>query len=155
MSTSNSAQRRQDRATEPTLSRASSICSWLVFTLSAISFLCLLPRGAAQSSGGIIVSELPAGGNVTVPGQYPIQIPPATEVLLSGMDAPQSITLSNKGKSQSVVHIYAQHEKSKRTLHIKPGMSAVYNLKWGRPIRVRVESGKVDALSLAPIKIQR
>lgn len=127
----------------------------LAVTSLAASLLSLLSLGAAQGYDGIIVSELPAGGDVTVPGQYPIQIPPAIEVLLSGMDAPQSITLSNKGDSQSVVHIYAQHEKSKRTLNIKPGMSAVYNLKWGRPIRVRVESGKVDALSLAPIKIQR
>lgn len=120
-----------------------------------MSTVWLLSLSPALSYNGIIVSDLPAGGDVTVPGQYPIQIPPAIEVLLSGLEAPQSITFSNKGDTHSVLHIYAQHEKKKRTLQIKPGMSAVYNLKWGKPIRLRVEFGKVDAISLAPIKIQR
>lgn len=113
------------------------------------------PGQAPLAYDGILVSDLPAGGDVTVPGQYPIRIPPRTEVLLSGMETPQSITFINKGKSRSQVQIFAQHEKKKRTITIQPGTSVVYNFKWRKPIRLKVLAGRVDALSLSPVKIQR
>lgn len=109
----------------------------------------------ALAYDGIVVSDLPKGGDVTVPGRYPIQIPEATEVLLSGMQNPQAVTLSNKGMNSSQVQIYAQHESQSRTIVIEPGTSTVYNFKKLRPIRVKVLTGKVEASSLNPVKIQR
>lgn len=134
--------------------RLRSFCFIVITTLIAF----VSPSGldhSAQAFNGIVVSDLPNGGDVTVPGQYPIRIPRNIEVLFSGMSTPQSITLANKSKEKTVLHIYAQHEKNKRTIEIKPGTSAVYNLKWNKAVRLRVIEGSVEALSLEPLKIQR
>lgn len=129
--------------------RAASV---VLLPLFATSLLTSIP---AQAYDGIIVSDLPRGGDVTVPGRYPIRIPPQTDVTLSGMQSPQAVTLSNTGESTSRVQIYAHHELNTRTISIQPGTSAVYNFKKQRPIRVRVLDGKVEATSLEPVKIQR
>ena len=126
--------------------------SAVLLPLFATSFLNPAP---AHAYDGIIVSDLPRGGDVTVPGRYPIRIPPQTDVTLSGMQSPQAVTLSNTGDSTSRIQIYAHHELNTRTISIQPGTSAVYNFKKQRPIRVRVLDGKVEATSLEPVKIQR
>jgi hypothetical protein len=110
---------------------------------------------AALAIDGILVSDLPLGGDVTVPGRYLIHIPQQTEVQLSGMQSPQAVTLVNKGSAVSRVQIFAQHESATRTISIKPGTSTVYNFKARRPIRLKVLSGTVEATSLDPVKIQR
>ena len=104
---------------------------------------------------GIEVSDLPRGGDVTVPGRYPIHITPETEVLLSGVQSPQAVTLVNRSKAMTRVQIFAQHETTTRTISIQPGTSTIYNFKARKPIRVRVLSGAVEASSLDPVKIQR
>jgi hypothetical protein len=120
-----------------------------------VGSLMTLCSATAMGIEGITVSDLPRGGDVTVPGRYPIHIPTQLEVLLSGMQTPQAVTLVNKTKETSRVQIFAQHESSTRTLAIQPGTSAVYNFKSRRPIRVKVLSGSIEASSLDPVKIQR
>ena len=112
-------------------------------------------NSSALAYNGIIVSDLPRGGNVTVPGRYPILIPPQTEVLISGLNSPQAVTITNSGEAVSRVQIFAMHETKTRTLAIQPGTSTVYNFNKMKPIRVKVLDGKIEISSLDPVRIQR
>lgn len=109
----------------------------------------------AFSFDGLTVTELPAGGDVTVPGDYPIRVPSRTEVLLTGLSSPQSLTLTNQTRDVTTVHIYAAHEKNVRRIKLQPGTSAVYSLKLERPVRVKVNGGDVRVNSILPLKVQR
>lgn len=119
-----------------------------------ISFI-FLSANAALAFDGLVVSELPPGGDVTVPGDYPIMVPKAVDVLFTGINNPQSITLTNTTAQTSVVQIYALHEKRSRTITIQPGTSAVYSFKNVRPVRVKVMNGDVKVSSIHPLKVQR
>lgn len=110
----------------------------------------------AIAGDGLVVTELPAGGDITVPGDFPVYVPNKNEALFSGINSPQAITLTNTNRdATSVVRIYANHEKSVRTITLKPGSSAVYNFKSSKPVRVKVVSGDVRVRSLQPLKVQR
>lgn len=110
---------------------------------------------SALAFDGLTITELPAGGDVTVPGDYPIRVPSRTEVLLTGMSSPQSLTLTNQTRDITTVHIYAKHEKNVRRIQLQPGTSAVYSLKQERPVRVKVNGGDVRVNSILPLKVQR
>ena len=119
-------------------------------------FLVLTPHSVAKAIDALNVTDLPQGGDVTVPGDYPIYVPNATEVQFSGLSTPQAITFTNfQGTSVSIIRIYANHEQHVRTLALQPGMSAVYNFKNIHPVRVKVVSGDVRIRSMLPLKIQR
>lgn len=110
----------------------------------------------ARSFNGLVVTELPPGGEVTVPGEYPIKVPLRQDVVFTGLMNPQAITFTNdRSPNVSEIKIYASHEKSVRTLRIPPGSTAIYNFKNLRPVRVKVTSGDVSVNSDQPLKIQR
>jgi hypothetical protein len=121
---------------------------------SFIGFLCLVSvQGSAFD--GLVVSDLPVGGDVTVPSDYPIQIPPKMDVRLSGVADPQALVLANRTLSVSVVRVGSTSDKTTRTITLKPGASAVYNFKSQSAVRLRVVSGDVRISSLHPLKVQR
>lgn len=121
-----------------------------------VSLVTFFGCATAFAVDGLNVSELPPGGDVTVPGDYPIFVNRAVDVLFSGLANPQSITLtSNVREGASVVRIYANHEQKVRTITLKPGSSAVYNFKTAKPVRLKVVSGDVRVKSIYPLKIQR
>ena len=120
----------------------------------AVGFLCLVStQGVAFD--GLVVSDLPVGGDVTVPSDYPIQIPPKMDVRLSGVADPQALVLANRTLNVSVVRVASGSEKAARTITLKPGASAVYNFKSQNAVRLRVVSGDVRISSLHPLKVQR
>lgn len=104
---------------------------------------------------GLVVSELPVGGDVTVPSEYPIQMSSKIDVKLSGVSDPQSIVFANRAAGVSVVRVEGSGEKKVRTISIKPGASTVYSFKSQSVVRVRVVSGDVRVSSLQPLKVQR
>ena len=104
---------------------------------------------------GLVITELPAGGDVTIPGAYPIRVPGRTEVLLTGLSSPQSMTLSNQTREVAIIQIFAKHEKGVRRIKLQPGASAVYSLKMEKPVRVKVIGGTVRVDSVLPLKVQR
>ena len=125
----------------------------LMFVATAIAFLS--SAHTASAFEGLTITELPAGGDVTVPGDYPIRVPSRAEVLLTGLSSPQSLTLTNQTRDITTVHIYAAHEKKVRRIQLQPGTSAVYSLKLERPVRVKVNGGDVRVNSILPLKVQR
>lgn len=110
---------------------------------------------AAAGFTGLVVSELPLGGDVTVPGTYPIAVPPNLDVVFSGVESHQTITITNPARSQATVKIYASHESKVRMLKLKAGTSAIYHLLNRKPVRLRVIEGEANVSSLDPLKIQR
>jgi hypothetical protein len=123
------------------------------------SFLAMGAAFLAQSMAfgfeGLVVSELPLGGDVTVPSEYPVKVPPKVEVVFSGVMNPQSMTLVNDNGSESVVKVFAGREADGRLIKLRPGSSAVYSFKSSKPVRVRVVSGDVRVSSIHPLKVQR
>ena len=109
----------------------------------------------AQAFEGLVITELPAGGDVTIPGAYPIRVPGRAEVLLTGLSSPQSMTLSNQTKEVANIQILAKHEKAVRRIKLQPGTSAVYTLKLEKPVRVKVSGGDLRVDSVLPLKVQR
>jgi hypothetical protein len=126
-----------------------------LFTLGAATLSALALAPSAQGFEGLVITELPAGGDVTVPGDYPIRVPSRTEVLLTGLSSPQSMTLTNQTSDIATVHIFAKHEKNVRQIKLQPGTSAVYSLKLERPVRIKVNGGDVRVNSILPLKVQR
>lgn len=120
-------------------------------------FLCLtaLSFSTAFAFDGLVVTELPIGGDVTIPGDYPVVIPKSLDVLFQGISSPQSLNITNTASGGAVVKIFAQHEKQVRTINIQPGTSAVYSFKSSLPVRLKVISGDVKVSSIHPLKVQR
>ena len=110
---------------------------------------------AGYAFDGLVVSELPVGGDVTVPSEYPIQMSSKMDVKFSGVSDPQSIIFVNRAAVNSVVKLEGNGEKRSRTITIKPGASTVYSFKNQSVVRVRVVSGDVRVSSLHPLKVQR
>lgn len=105
---------------------------------------------------GLVATELPIGGDVTIPGQFPVLVQTSTEVVLTGHDLPQSIVLTNSDKKASSINLYAQKEKNTRKITLQPGSSKIYNLdKTTKSIRIRVTQGNIRVNSLQPLKVQR
>ncbi len=127
----------------------------LKFAVLLAAFPLFWMGSSAHAFDGLVVSELPAGGDVTVPGDYPILIPTAVDVILFGLTTPQALTFTNHSSASSTVRVFASHERKTRTINLKPGTSAVYNFRDIRPVRVRVTSGDVKVNSIHPLKIQR
>lgn len=128
-----------------------------MFTFLALSstffFAC---ETYAVAGDGLVATELSPGGDITVPGEFPVYVPRAVEVLFSGLTTPQTITLSNENKgSETVVRIYGTHERSVRTIRLKPGTTAIYNFKGTKPVRLKAVNGDVKVKSLHPLKVQR
>lgn len=124
--------------------------------IAALASLVTLLTTPAFAIEGLQISELPSGGDVTIPGDYPVYIPRALDVVLTGMNTPQSMTLSaTTSTASSTVRIYSQQEKKVRTITIQPGSMAVYNFRDARPIRVKVVNGDVKIRSVQPLKVQR
>lgn len=109
----------------------------------------------AHGFDGLVASELPPGGDVTVPGDYPIMVPGRVDVMVSGVSNPQSLSLTNTTAQTSTVQIFAQHERKVRTLRIQPGTSAVYSFKNVKPVRIKVTNGDIKLSSVHPLKVQR
>lgn len=126
-----------------------------LFSIALAIAATVLSNSSALAFDGLVVSDLPPGGDVTVPGDYPIMVPRRVDVMLTGVNNPQSITLTNTTPSASVVQIHAMHEHRVRTITIQPGTSAVYSFKNVRPVRVKVVSGDVRVNSIHPLKVQR
>jgi hypothetical protein len=110
---------------------------------------------AAFGFEGLVVSELPLGGDVTVPSEYPVKVPPKVDVVFTGVMNPQSMTLVNENGSESVVKVFTNRESDVRLIKLRPGSSAVYSFKSSKPVRVRVVSGDVRVSSIHPLKVQR
>lgn len=126
--------------------------------LFSAAALCVLALSSftALAIDGLQISELPAGGDVTIPGDYPVYVPRMVDVVLTGMNAPQSMTLSsNTPQKSSTVRIYSTREKKVRTITIQPGSMAVYNFRDARPVRIKVVNGDVKIRSVQPLKVQR
>jgi hypothetical protein len=137
--------------TSSTLCNGSSLTGWRAALGACLAFVTL----NAHAFQGLNVTELPPGGDVTVPGDYPIQVPQRIDALFTGSSTPQTMTLTTQSRTGSVVHIFAKHEKSVRKIRISPGSSAVYSLKQERPVRVKVIEGDVRVNSIMPLKVQR
>lgn len=101
---------------------------------------------------GINIAELPIGGNVTVPGDFPVIVRKAHEAQLQSVSNPQSLQFNST--SGGIVHLSANHEKKLRVLNVKPGVATVYSFKSALPIRVKVVSGEVRISSVSPLKVQ-
>ena len=127
------------------------------FTALGLGFILSLTLASnlAAAFEGLVVSELPPGGDVTVPGDYPIMVPRRVDVLVSGISNPQSMSLTNNTDQTSIVQIFAAHEKKVRVIRLQPGTSAVYSFKNVRPVRVKVTAGDVRISSIQPLKVQR
>jgi hypothetical protein len=112
--------------------------------------------GATTALGfqGLVVSELPLGGDVTLPAEYPVSVPPKIDVEFSGVMNPQALVFANNAAGTSVLKIADQKQKQ-RTLKLKPGASVVYSFRNQTPVRVRVVSGDVRVSSLHPLKVAR
>lgn len=124
--------------------------------IAALASIVTLVSTQALAIDGLQISELPTGGDVTIPGDYPVYVPRSIDVVLTGMNAPQSMTLSStSNQATSTVRIYSQQEKKVRTITIQPGTMAVYNFRDARPIRVKVVNGDVKIRSVQPLKVQR
>lgn len=124
--------------------------------IAAFSLLVGMVSSHAFAIEGLQISELPTGGDVTIPGDYPVYVPRSIDVVLTGMNTPQSMTLSStSNQAASTVRIYSQKEKKVRTITIQPGSMAVYNFRDARPIRVKVVNGDVKIRSVQPLKVQR
>ncbi len=104
---------------------------------------------------GLVVSELPVGGDVTVPSEFPIQVPSKMDVRFSGVSSPQALVLANSTAITSVVKIAAEKGNEARTIKLKPGTSAVYNFRAQNSVKLRVVSGDIRVSSLHPLKVQR
>jgi hypothetical protein len=104
---------------------------------------------------GLVVSELPVGGDVTVPSEFPIQVPSKMDVRFSGVSTPQALVLANSTGTTSVVKIAAEKGIEARTIKLKPGTSAVYNFRSQNSVKLRVVSGDIRVSSLHPLKVQR
>ena len=109
----------------------------------------------AQAFDGLVASELPPGGDVTVPGEFSVLVPQEIDVLFSGNVQPQALTISNKGSVNGEVKIFSNQERQVRTVKIGPGESAVYTFRNKKPVRMKVISGDIRVSSLQSLKVQR
>lgn len=111
--------------------------------------------GTAWAFDGLVASELPPGGDVTVPGEYSISVPPSLDVVFTGMESFQALNLMNRDGKKVTVRIYSTKETKVRLIHLNPGTSAVYRIIEKAPVRMRVAEGSVVVSSRDPLKIQR
>ena len=109
----------------------------------------------AYAAPGLQIDELPRGGNVTIPGDFPVKVPNRFELVVTGFSSPQSIVLSNDSGTESVVHIFSRFEQKPRKLRIPIGSTAVYSLRQEKPVRVRVLQGNVRINSMYPLRVER
>jgi len=116
--------------------------------------LCSLATSAFAFEG-LVVTDLSPGGDVTVPGSYPIRVPRKVNVVFTGLSTPQTMTLTNQAQNTSIVNIYSGTERAVRRIRLNPGTSAVYSLKIDKPVRVQVVEGDVRVNSILPLKVQR
>jgi len=125
--------------------------------LSHLFFSVLLGLWApgAWAFQGLVVSDVSRGGDVTVPGEYPVLVPREMEAYFSSMDNPQILTLTNKTSSHSVVRIQMGKGEPPRTLHIAPGNAAVFNARGVKPIQLRAVTGDILVNSLSPLTVRR
>jgi hypothetical protein len=140
------------RTARRVLASVSAPSSLLAF---AVGMGTLAVPASSLAFNGLVVTELPPGGDVTIPGEYPIRVPMRAEVLLTGLSSPQSLTLTNQASEQATIHIYATHEKNVRRIKLAPGSSAVYTLKQDKAVRVKVTGADVRVDSVLPLKVQR
>ena len=120
-----------------------------------LAIMGLLGAAFAQGFDGFMVTELPKGGDVTVPGEVRIKVPSRTAVMFSSSERPQTITLSGGARQSAQVTILGATDKRPRVIKMAPGASAVYGFKNNKPIKMLVESGEIEVTSLWPLKIQR
>ncbi len=118
------------------------------------AFLLVAPM-VAFGFEGLVVTELPVGGDVIVPSEFPVKVPAKIDVSFSGVANPQALMFANATGATSVLKIAAEQDKNVRTITLKPGASAVYNFRGQTSVRVRVVSGDVRVSSLHPLKVQR
>lgn len=121
------------------------------------SYLCLF--FVAQNCfaiDGLNIGELPIGGDVTIPGNYPVYLPQKMEVILTGMNSPQAMTLNSTTlQKSSTIQIFSQLEKKVRAITVKPGAIVIYNFRNKKPVRLRVIDGNIKLFSAQPLKVQR
>lgn len=120
-----------------------------------VLFAFLVSSHLAFAFDGLVVSELPVGGDVTVPSEFPVKVPAKMDVRFSGVVNPQALVFANSTGLTTIVKIASDQEKQARTITIKPGASTVYNFRNDSAVRVRVVSGDIRVSSLHPLKVQR
>jgi hypothetical protein len=110
---------------------------------------------SAWAVDGLLLSDLPLGGDVTVPGDFTIRVPNKMDVTFTSIRQPQTLTLHNGTSSTSTFQIMSPLEKRTRTIKLQPGSSTIYSFKSEKPVRMKVISGELKVNSVHPLKIQR
>lgn len=121
----------------------------------ALSFFTCFLASKALAFQGLVVSEVVPGGDVTVPGEYPVLVPREMEAYFSSMASPQVLTLTNRTQAPSVVRIQVGQGEAPRTLRIGPGNAAVFNSRGAKPIQLRAVTGDIQVNSLTPLTMRR
>jgi hypothetical protein len=119
-----------------------------------VSALLFVSSSQASAFYGLDVNELPRGGDVTVPGDYPIMVRRKGAIQLSGQTETLTLNLLNANAKQAIIQIASPTEKKARILKLNPGLPTIYTAKNSKEITLRVTDGDVTITSMQPLKVQ-